>query len=123
MNVNQIAALPLPLRVYTLALLVICTVGCWVFVGRYWQKHRWWTNDVGRHLIAFSGCLGLFFVYFGVLAFWPSMPTGLRIGLRTGLFTLLTAIIVWRVVLFERVERVQRKKRAEARRRGEGGER
>jgi hypothetical protein len=101
--VNQIAALPPGLRLYTLALLLISAAGCWLFVVLYHRAYRWWTNEFGRHLVAFSACLGLFLTYYVVLAFWPEMPYWLRLWLRTGLFTLLTGVIVWRLVLFGRV--------------------
>jgi hypothetical protein len=107
---NTIAALPPALRIYTLALLVISWAGCWAFVVLYTRAYKWWNNEFGRHLVAFSACLGLFLTYFGVLAFWPGMPYALRIWLRTGLFTLFAAVIVWRVALFWRVDRAQDKK-------------
>lgn len=110
---SQLAALPPWLRLYTLALLVVCTVGCWAFVVLYHRAYRWWTNDFGRHLVAFSACLGLFLTYYLVLAFWPEMPA--RVGIRTGLFTLLTVVVVWRLVLFGRVHLAQQREGRQAR--------
>lgn len=98
---SQIAALPLGWRIYLFVLLGISTLGCWAFVVLYHRAYRWWRNEFGRHLVSFSACLGLFLTYFVVLAFWPEMPW--RMGLRIGLFTLLTLVIVWRLVLFGRV--------------------
>ena len=98
---NRIAALPAWLQVYTLVLLGVSTLGCWAFVALYHRAYRWWGNEFGRHLVAFSACLGLFLTYYCVLAVWPGMPW--RVGIRTALFTLLAAVIVWRLVLFGRV--------------------
>lgn len=98
---NTIATLPPGLKVYMLVLLVVSTLGCWAFVVLYHRAYRWWRNEFGRHLIAFSACLGLFLTYYLVLAFWPGMPW--RAGIRTALFTLLAAVIVWRLVLFGRI--------------------
>lgn len=106
---STIAALPLGLKLYTLALLVISCAGCWLFVVLYHRAYKWWTNEFGRHLVAFSASLGLFLTYYVVLAMWPGMPEGLRLWARTGLFTLLTAVIVWRLVLFGRVSLAQRR--------------
>lgn len=115
MNVNTIAALPTGLRIYTLALLVISWAGCWAFVVLYTRAYKWWHNEFGRHLVAFSACLGLFLTYFLVLAFWPGMPYWPRIWLRTGLFTLFAAVIVWRLVLFGRVHLAQQREDRERR--------
>lgn len=98
---NTIAALPLALKIYMLVLLVVSTLGCWGFVVLYHRSYRWWRNEFGRHLVSFSACLGLFLTYYLVLAFWPGMPW--RTHIRTALFTLLAAVIVWRLVLFGRV--------------------
>lgn len=113
---NQIAALPPGLKVYTLALLAISCAGCWLFVVLYHRAYRWWTNEFGRHLVSFSASLGLFLSYYVVLAAWPGMPDGLRLWLRTGLFTLLTAVIVWRLVLFGRVHLAQQRENGDGRR-------
>ncbi len=104
---TTIAALPLALKLYTLALLVICVVACWAFVALYSRRWPWWTNQFGSHLVAFSSCLGLFLTYYLVLAFWPGMPW--RVQIRTALFTLLTVVIVWRLVLFWRIDRDERR--------------
>ena len=106
---NQLSALPPGLKLYTLALLVISCAGCWLFVVLYHRAYKWWNNEFGRHLVTFSASLGLFLTYYLVLAFWPTMPDGLRLWLRTSLFTLLTAVIVWRLVLFGRVNLAQRR--------------
>ena len=111
---NQLSALPPGLKYYTLALLVIACAGCWLFVVLYHRAYKWWNNEFGRHLVSFSACLGLFLTYYLVLAFWPGMPW--RTGIRTGLFTLLTAAVVWRLVLFGRVNLAQRREDGERRR-------
>lgn len=98
---SRIPDLPAWLQVYTLALLAASTLGCWLFVFLYHRAYRWWRNEFGRHLVAFSASLGLFLTYYCVLAVWPSMPW--RVGIRTALFTLFALVIVWRLVLFGRV--------------------
>lgn len=104
---TSVSALPIGLRIYTLALLVVCVAACWAFVALYSKSFPWWRNQFGSHLVAFSTCLGLFLSYYLVLAFWPQMPW--RVGIRTALFTLLTVVIVWRLVLFWRINRDERR--------------
>lgn len=95
--------LPQWLRWVYVALMVLGFVGCAWFVFRYTQRFRWWSTEWGRHLIAFSSCVGLFMAYFLLLAAWPGLPW--KNTVRTALFASLIAIIWWRVVMLERVMR------------------
>lgn len=109
---TQIAALDPGWRLFVYALLGIGALGCWWFIGRYTSLYRWWRNDIGRHLIALSSCLGLFYTYYAAVVFWPDLPG--RTGIRLALFAALTGTILWRVAIFERVARLERLERKAA---------
>lgn len=98
-------AYPLGWKIYALVLLAIGLLGCWAFVYRYVRTYKWWNNEFGRHLIAFSSCLGAFLTFYAVMAVWPELPG--RGAIRLVLFTALVAVIVWRLVLFERIKRAE----------------
>jgi hypothetical protein len=87
--------------------LVIALLGCWSFVVLYTRTWAWWRNDVGRHLVAFSSALGLLLAFYVLRLVWRDMPgTGL---ITVILMTLLTVVILWRLLLFIRIKRdVQR---------------
>ncbi len=102
---NAIQSYPLAWKIYALALLAVGLVGCWYFVYRYAKTYRWWENETGRHLIAFSSSLGLFFLYYAVLSVFPDLP-GKNV-IRLVLFTWLVVVVVWRVVWFERIKRAE----------------
>lgn len=101
------ATLPPWLRVLTEIVLIIGAVASWLFIFRYMAKFRWWTTDIGRHLIAVSACLGAFYSYSAVAVVWPDVPG--RVWVRGVLFVLITITIVWRLIMFERVQRQLRK--------------
>lgn len=88
-------------KVYAIILLIVFLSSCWAFVIGYATRYRWWENVVGRHLVSFSGCLGLFGTYYTVLLVWPELPG--KSTIRLVLFTGLTAITVWRLFWFMRV--------------------
>lgn len=111
---TQLAAYPLGWRIYAYVLLGVGIFGCWAFVALYTKKYRWWTDPFGQHLVAFSACLGLFLTYYGVLVVWPDMPG--RGAVRLALFTLLTVVIVWRLVLFGRFTRAKERERTKGNR-------
>lgn len=103
---NQIAALDLGWRLLAYVLLGVGSVGCWWFIARYTSLYKWWRNDFGRHLIALSSCLGLFYTYYVAVVIWPDLPG--RTAIRLALFVALTGTIMWRVIIFERVARLER---------------
>lgn len=96
-------ALPAWLQAVYIALLITGVLAGWTFVIRYMLAFRWWSTELGRHLITFSSCLALFETYYLLVLAWPGLPG--RTAIRTGLFVLLTVAIVWRLVMFERLRR------------------
>jgi hypothetical protein len=85
------------------AMLIVGALSCWGFIARYVTRFRWWTTDIGRHLISMSTIVGLFYTYFAVATLWPDMPG--RAWIRTALFAALTCVLVWRWFMFERLRR------------------
>lgn len=115
---RAIDAYPLGWKIYALTLLVLGIVGCWLFVYRYARTYRWWKNEFGRHLIAFSSCLGQFLTFYGVVAVFPDLP--FKDAIRLILFTELVAVILWRLALFERIKRLEDREGEPAGRRSGG---
>jgi hypothetical protein len=107
---TQLSSLPFWWRVEAIVLLVIGAGSCWSFVTLYWVTFKWWRNDFGRHLIAMSSCLGAFFTYYLILVAWPDLPG--RGLIRLILFHLLVVTVVWRLVVFGRVELAKKRERA-----------
>jgi hypothetical protein len=93
--------LPAWLQAVYIALLVTCSLAGWGFVIRYMAIYKWWKTEYGRHLITFTACLSALFSFYLLALVWPGMPG--RTAIRTALFFLLTAAMVWRVVMFERI--------------------
>lgn len=102
---RAIESYPFGWKIFALVLLLVGIVGCWAFVYRYAKTYKWWSNEFGRHLVAFSASLGLFLTFYGVLSVFPNLP-GQKV-IRLGLFTVLVAVIVWRLLLFERIKRAE----------------
>ena len=101
------AGLPAWLRLVNTVLLLIGVAAGWGFIARYTATYRWWRDVMGVHLVVFSTCVALFYTYFAALVIWPGIPG--RTAIRTGLFIALTAAIVWRLVIFERVRRMTKR--------------
>lgn len=97
-----ITSLPDLSRLLVYLLLGEGIVACWTFVILYSINHKWWHNDIGRHLVALSSCLGAFLTYYGLLVFWPDMPW--RDEIRTVLFVALIAVINQRLWVFGRYD-------------------
>lgn len=114
---RAIEAYPLGWKIYALVLLALGIVGCWAFVYRYARTYRWWGNEFGRHLVAFSSCLGLFLSYYAVVVVFPNMPG--KDAIRLTLFTILVVVILWRLLLFERIKRAEDKEGSPPGRRGD----
>jgi hypothetical protein len=100
--------LPTWLRVAYYALLVLGAVAGWTFILRYVTTYRWWSTELGRHLVTFSGCLAAFETYYFAALIWPHFPG--KEFLRAVLFLILTAAVLWRLVMFERLHRHNRDK-------------
>lgn len=84
---------------YLAELCIGSVAGAWFFGYALW--FRWWRDELTAHLMAFSGIVELFYVYYlyRTLAS-PTMPPGAAQGwTRFALFTVLTAVVVWRLVV------------------------
>lgn len=101
--------LPAGLSAVYIALLITGVLAGWTFVIRYMVIYKWYSTELGIHLITFSSCLAAFESYYLLILIWPELPG--RTGIRTGLFVLLTAAIVWRWWMFERIRWQSRKKK------------
>ncbi len=98
---------PLPLGwAYEVALRAIVAGGCVAFVIWYWISYKWWRNDFGRHLMSMSASLGSLATFSLIVWVWPNLPG--RGLIRMVLFTLLAMAVVWRLVVFGRVERAKK---------------
>ncbi|OLE27966.1 MAG: hypothetical protein AUG44_08740 [Actinobacteria bacterium 13_1_20CM_3_71_11] len=89
------------LRVVFEVLLVVGALASWGFVIRYTATYRWWETEIGRHLISWSSVVGAFLTYYVLVFIWPTIPG--RMWIRLFLFVALIAVIVWRLVMFERL--------------------
>jgi hypothetical protein len=89
--------------------LVVGTIAGWSFLVLYTKRYDWYRDEVGRHLVAFSGVATLFYtLYLGrtVAAIFTTgfnapgeAVTGFNI-FRFFLFTAFTIVMVWRLVIF-----------------------
>jgi hypothetical protein len=87
----------------TYAALVVGALACWSFVVLYTIHYRWWTNQFGRYIAAFSTSLGALLTHILVFSIWPDLPW--RVPVRTVLFVSLVVVIVHQLLLFMRVIR------------------
>jgi len=83
-------------------------LACWSFVTLYTVHYRWWRNQFGRYLVAFSASLGALMTHIFVYSIWPDIP--FRVQVRTVLFLTLVFVIVHQLMLFVRVIRADRTK-------------
>ena len=95
--------------------LSIGTLAGWLFIIGYSFTYQWWRSSVATHVVAFSAVVTAFYtLYLGRTLFSPGMAAGSTGGgfgmFRFILFTLLTAVVVWRLVVFvpERLRAEQR---------------
>lgn len=95
-------------RVIIYVELIIALIGCWGFVIMYTRTWEWWKNEIGRHLVSFSGSLGLLLLFYAIRIFWRDMPA--RGIITIILFGVLTSVIMWRLLLFLRIRRELRQK-------------
>lgn len=109
----MIAPVPAWLTVLRMVLFGIGAVSCWWFVIIYTRSgFKWWHSDVGRNLIMLSASLGAIYTWSVAVTIWPGLPGRLLIG--TVLFLIVTAAMIWRVVVFRRVARDVRQAQREA---------
>jgi len=96
--VKEINALPAWLSVIAYGILGVGWFSVWAFVGLYGWLRPWYQSELGRHVIAFSASVGLFFTLYLILAIWPEFPG--RSIIRLVLLVLLVSVCVWRLVIF-----------------------
>lgn len=107
----QLSALPMPWSLIAYVILGIGWLAGGWFLARYTLTRPWYLTEIGRHLVAFSTAVFLFFTLYLMLAIWPNFPG--RGAIRFGLLIFLVAVVVWRAVIFERTDRADRKARRE----------
>lgn len=103
---SSISAQATWLVVLTYVALGAGALACWSFVGLYTFHYRWWRNEFGRYLVAFSASLGALMTHIFVYSIWPELP--FRVQVRTALFLTLVSVIVHQLLLFWRVIRADR---------------
>jgi hypothetical protein len=110
------------MMLYNFILLIVGAVAGSGFIGGYWFTHpKWYTSNVGKLLMAFSINIFLFYSWYILVAFWPSIPG--RGLVRTVLFTMMTVSLVYRLVKFVQIEaKLRRTNAASDVRRSDGGE-
>lgn len=85
---------------------ILCGGG---FIGLYWYNHPGWIHShVGKLLMTFSINIFLFYAWYAVVAFWPTIPG--RGMVRLILFSFMTAAIVARLISFFIIENKIRRK-------------
>jgi hypothetical protein len=95
--------LPTWLRVAYFALLGTGALAGWAFVVRYMATYKWWSTELGRHLVVFSADVSAWFTFFLAVLIWPEFPG--KTAIQSVLFVVLVAAVVWRFVMFERLRR------------------
>lgn len=94
--------LPTVLKGYLIGLLFISLIASWGSVFAYIKSApRWYANAIGAHMVWFMISLATFLTFYVLRLFWPMMPG--REILLVVLFTGLAAVLVWRFVLFIRL--------------------
>jgi hypothetical protein len=104
----QLSAYPWPWSLVAYIVLGIGWVAVVWFLARYMIKADWFATEIGRHLVAFSGCVGGFFTLYLMLAIWPDFPG--RGAIRIALLFALVSVCVWRAWLLEKTFRGDRRK-------------
>jgi hypothetical protein len=94
-------------RVIYETLILVALFGSVGFIVHYSLVYSWWRDEVGRHIVAFSGCVGAFLLFFTVSFFFPAWPG--RDWVRFALFLFLVGVIWWRWIVFIRVRRQDRR--------------
>lgn len=107
----QLSALPMPWSLVAYSILGLGWLAGGWFLARYTLTRPWYLSEMGRHLVAFSTAVFLFFTLYLMLAIWPNFPG--RGGIRFGLLILLVSAVVWRTIIFEKQDWAERKAQRE----------
>jgi uncharacterized membrane protein YbhN (UPF0104 family) len=88
-----------------LAELIIGTAAGGAFMVLYTVRYRWWRDEFGKHLMSFSAIAWLFYAFYLVVTLArpetaPGNSTSPTALVRFVLFSVLTVVIVWRLVIF-----------------------
>jgi hypothetical protein len=104
---SQLSAYPWPWNVIAYSILGIGWIVTVVFIAWYMKTEPWSQTETGRHLVSFSASVGAFFTLYLLLALFPDLPgKGL---IRIVLLIVLVGNCVWRLILFARYRRDERR--------------
>lgn len=93
---------------YYIGLLGIGTLCSFGLVFLYIRTQRgWWKHPIGKILVSLAAIDGLFYGWYLLITLWPQIPG--RALVRTVLFTIMTAAIVYRFVAFLKMQPVMRR--------------
>jgi hypothetical protein len=88
---------------YYQILLLVGDIAGGGFIALYWYNHPGWIkSEVGKLLLTFSIVIFLFYSWYTLVAFWPTIPG--RGPIRVILFSLMTAALVHRLISFFIIE-------------------
>jgi hypothetical protein len=103
--------------------LALGTLAGWLFIIGYSFTYHWWHSSVATHVVSFSTVVAAFYtLYFFRTLAQPGTASGSTAGgfgvFRFILFTLLTAVVMWRLIVFipERLRREHRENVVEPKR-------
>lgn len=86
---------------YYKILLLVGDIAGGGFIALYMYYFPGWRkSDIGKLLLTFSAVVFLFYAWYTVLVFWPSIPRSTREVVRLALFTLMTLALVDRLIRF-----------------------
>jgi len=87
----------------------IGAIAAWGFLPLYHFTAAWWKTFVGRHFMAYSFAIALLYArgVYNAVAIEPREP-GIVTVVLTGI---VTTVVVWRVVVYVRLERMRLKER------------
>lgn len=97
---QQLDAYPPAWRAIAYAVLGLGWLSVVVFLVLYCGTRPWFRSEMGRHLVAFTACVGGFFTLYLALGIWPDLP--FAGALRITLLFAIVAVCVWRLVLYLR---------------------
>lgn len=89
----------------TVAFLFIGAVAAWGFIPLYHFTAKWWGTFVGRHFMTYSFAIALLYAR-GVYAFFATEQREPSI-VSTVLTGIVSFVVVWRVVVYIRLERMR----------------
>lgn len=89
----------------TVGFIFIGAVAAWGFLPLYHCTAKWWVTFVGRHFMAYSAAIALLYAR-GVYAVFSTEPKEPSI-VGTVLTGIVSFVVVWRVVVYIRLERMK----------------